>query len=208
MLLLTAAIGIGTASIAPAQSPDQNPLAGLRFYVDHDSPSWNQWRAYERAGRDSRANMVGRIAREPKAVWVGRFTKPNFHVKVRRIFENAHAQGAVPIMTVLRAQSTRCSPTYDGGGPAEDARTRAWYDDLARAIGLDRVVIARSGRLTATRAAVATIATGYSATASRRCRATRTRRSTSRRAPPTGRARAGWRRSSAGSASRRCVASC
>jgi endoglucanase len=128
--------------MAPAQEPDPNPLAGLRFYVDHDSPSWNQWRAYERAGRHARANLVWRIAREPKAVWVGRFTKPNFHVKVRRIFDNAHAQGAVPIMTVLRAQSTRCSPTYDGGGPAEDARTRAWYDDLARAIGLDRVVIA------------------------------------------------------------------
>ena len=128
--------------MAPAQEPDPNPLAGLRFYVDHDSPSWNQWRAYERAGRQARANLVWRIAREPKAVWVGRFTKPNFHVKVRRIFDNAHAQGAVPIMTVLRAQSTRCSPTYDGGGPAEDARTRAWYDDLARAIGLDRVVIA------------------------------------------------------------------
>jgi endoglucanase len=142
MLLLTAAIGIGTASMAPAQEPDPNPLAGLRFYVDHDSPSWNQWRAYEHAGRHSRANLVWRIAREPKSVWVGRFTKPNFHVKVRRIFDNAHAQGAVPIMTVLRAQSTRCSPTYDGGGPAEDARTRAWYDDLARAIGLDRVVIA------------------------------------------------------------------
>jgi endoglucanase len=128
--------------MAPAQEPDPNPLAGLRFYVDHDSPSWNQWRAYERVGRHSRANLVWRIAREPKAVWVGRFTKPNFHVKVRRIFDNAHAQGAVPIITVLRAQSTRCSPTYDGGGPAEDARTRAWYDDLARAIGLDRVVIA------------------------------------------------------------------
>jgi endoglucanase len=142
MLLLTAAIGIGTASMAPAQEPDPNPLAGLRFYVDHDSPSWNQWRAYERVGRHSRANLVWRIAREPKAVWVGRFTKPNFHVKVRRIFDNAHAQGAVPIITVLRAQSTRCSPTYDGGGPAEDARTRAWYDDLARAIDLDRVVIA------------------------------------------------------------------
>jgi endoglucanase len=142
MLLLTAAIGIGTTSMAPAQWPDPNPLAGLRFYVDHDSPSWNQWRAYERAGRHARANLVWRIAREPKAVWVGRFTKPNFHAKVRRNFDNAHAQGAVPIMTVLRAQSTRCSPTYDGGGPAEDARTRAWYDDLARAIGLDRVVIA------------------------------------------------------------------
>jgi endoglucanase len=43
---------------------------------------------------------------------------------------------------VLRAQSTGCSPTYQGGGPAEDARTRAWYDDLAHAIGGDRVVIA------------------------------------------------------------------
>ncbi len=48
----------------------------------------------------------------------------------------------MPIFTVLRAQSTGCGPSYDGGGPAEDARTRAWYDDLARAIGNDRVVIA------------------------------------------------------------------
>jgi endoglucanase len=147
MLLLAAAIEIGTASmapasVAPAQSPDPNPLAGLRFYVDRDSPSWHQWRYYDRTGQTGKANLIWRIAREPKSVWVGRFTRPNFHVKVRRIFDNAHAQGAVPIMTVLRAQSTRCSPTYDGGGPAEDARTRAWYDDLARAIGLDRVVIA------------------------------------------------------------------
>jgi endoglucanase len=48
----------------------------------------------------------------------------------------------VPIFTVLRAQSTGCGPSYTGGGPAEDSRTRAWYDDLARAIGDDRVVIA------------------------------------------------------------------
>ena len=35
-----------------------------------------------------------------------------------------------------------CSPSYDGGGPAEDAATRGWYDDLARVIGDERVVIA------------------------------------------------------------------
>jgi endoglucanase len=73
---------------------------------------------------------------------VGRFTSPNFNVKVSRILDGAQAQGQVPVLTVLRAQSVGCSPTYDGGGPAEDARTRAWYDDLARAIGNDRVVIA------------------------------------------------------------------
>ena len=142
VLLSSCVVLLGGGASAPAQSGDQNPLAGLRFYVDQESPSMEQWRALERSGRHSKADLVWKIAREPKAVWVGRFTSPNFHVKVRRIFDNAHAQGAVPILTVLRAQSTGCSPTYDGGGPAEDARTRAWYDDLARAIGGDRVVIA------------------------------------------------------------------
>jgi len=142
VLLSSCVVLLGGGASAPAESGDQNPLAGLRFYVDQESPSMEQWRALERSGRHSKADLVWKIAREPKAVWVGRFTSPNFHVKVRRIFDNAHAQGAVPILTVLRAQSTGCSPTYDGGGPAEDARTRAWYDDLARAIGGDRVVIA------------------------------------------------------------------
>ena len=141
-VLLSCVVLLGGGGSAPAQSGDENPLAGLRFYVDQESSSMEQWRSLERSGQHSRADLVWKIAREPKAVWVGRFTSPNFHVKVRRIFDNAHAQGAVPILTVLRAQSTRCSPTYDGGGPAEDARTREWYDDLARAIGGDRVVIA------------------------------------------------------------------
>jgi endoglucanase len=142
MLLSACAVVLGNGVSAPAQTGDENPLAGLRFYVDQESPSMEEWRALERSGQQQKADLVWRIAREPKAVWIGRFTSPNFQVKVRRIFDNAHAQGAVPILTVLRAQSTRCSPTYDGGGPAEDARTRAWYDDLARAIGGDRVVIA------------------------------------------------------------------
>jgi endoglucanase len=141
-LLLSCVVLLSGGVSAPAQTSDQNPLAGLRFYVDRESSSMEQYRALTRAGETHRADLVWKIAREPKSVWVGRFTSPNFHVKVRRIFDNAHAQGAVPILTVLRAQSTRCSLTYDGGGPAEDARTRAWYDDLARAIGFDRVVIA------------------------------------------------------------------
>jgi endoglucanase len=141
VLLVAVAAGVSSISTAPAQSSD-NPLAGVRFYVDTDSPSWNQWRAYERSGQHDKADLVWKIAREPKAIWVGRFTKPNFHVKVRRIFDNAHAQGAVPVLTVLRAQATGCGPHYMGGGPAEDARTRDWYDNLAQAIGNDRVVIA------------------------------------------------------------------
>jgi endoglucanase len=148
--LLVLAATIFVAPVAGGQVADPkgvdprspNPLEGLNFYVDQESPSMHQWHAYTNSGQTGKADLIWKIAREPKSVWVGRFTAPNFHVKVRRIFEAAAAQGEVPLLTVLRAQSTGCSPTYDGGGPAEDARTRAWYDDLARAIGDDRAVLA------------------------------------------------------------------
>ena len=142
LLLALGAVLVGGSASAPGQSSESNPLAGLKLFVDKDSPSWEQWQAYERSGQRDKADLIWKIAREPRALWLGRFTRPNFHVKVRRRIDAAVAEGAVPVFTVLRAQATGCGRHYDGGGPAEDARTRAWYDDLARAIGSDRVVIA------------------------------------------------------------------
>jgi endoglucanase len=142
LLLVLGALVPAAGGSAPARPADSNPLAGLQFYVDHESPSWLEWEHLTRSGQHQKADLIWKIAREPKAVWVGRFTSPNFNVKVRRILDGAQSQAQVPILTVLRAQSTGCNPNYDGGGPAEDARTRAWYDDLARAIGDDQVVIA------------------------------------------------------------------
>ena len=110
--------------------------------MDRESPSWLQWQALRRSGQTRRASLIWKIAREPKALWVGRFTRPRFRFKVRRIIDAAVAEGAVPVLTVLRAESTECGPTYVGGGRREDRATRAWYDRLARAIGGDRVVIA------------------------------------------------------------------
>ncbi|MGH3995433.1 MAG: glycoside hydrolase family 6 protein, partial [Pseudonocardiaceae bacterium] len=134
MLALAAPAGAGAQSV--------NPLEGMKFFVDQESPSWQQWRSLSRSGQTAKADLVWKIAREPKALWLGRFTRPNFAVKVRRLIDRAAAEGAVPIFTVLRAQATACGPTYDGGGPAEDRRTRDWYDRLARVIGDARVVIA------------------------------------------------------------------
>jgi endoglucanase len=139
MLLLTA-MSPGLARAAAADGP--NPLEGVTFYNDHESAAWLQWEAYRRTGQTSKADLIWRIAREPRAVWVGTFTRPNFNVKVRRIIDSAKAQGAVPIMTVMRAEANSCAPGYTGGGSSEDAATREWYDRLAHAIGGDQVVIA------------------------------------------------------------------
>jgi endoglucanase len=145
-LLLLLVIGLvlgGTTAVSAQGDPDgPNPLLGVNFYVDQDSPSWHQWQAYTAAGDQAKADLIWKIAREPKSLWLGRFTRPNFAVKVRRLIDAAKAASSVPLFTVLRAEATSCSPTYQGGGPAADAATRAWYDDLARVIGGDRVVIA------------------------------------------------------------------
>ena len=122
--LLACAAALAVTS-SPASAQGGNPLAGVPLFVDHDSPSWHQWRAYRRTGQRHRAALVWKIAREPKAVWIGRFTRPHFKHKVRRLIHAAGRQGSVPVFTVMRAESRGCGPGYTGGGPAEDARTRA-----------------------------------------------------------------------------------
>jgi endoglucanase len=144
LLCLVAAVPAAASAADPrGVSPSSpNPLEGVSFYVDQESPSWLQWQQLTRAGRQAEADLIWKIAREPRALWLGRFTRPNFAVKVNRLIDAAKAAGQVPIFTVLRAESTSCGPSYQAGGPAEDARVRAWYDDLARVIGDERVVIA------------------------------------------------------------------
>jgi endoglucanase len=143
LLIVAAALPSSAAADARGVDPDEpNPLAGLTFYNDPESPSMQEWRHLERSGLHEKANLIWKIAGQPKALWLGRFTSPNFAVKVRRLIDPAKARGEVPIFTVLRAQATACGPTYQGGGPGEDRATEAWYDDLARVIGDDRVVIA------------------------------------------------------------------
>ena len=124
-----------------AAASDVNPLEGLKFFIDRESPSWRQWQAYRRRGATGRAALIWRIAREPKSLWLGRFTRPNFAIKVRRLIDTARAE--VP------CRSSRCSgPNQEAAGRATRAvgrprmRTRAWYDSLARVIRDDRVVIA------------------------------------------------------------------
>jgi endoglucanase len=82
------------------------------------------------------------VAREPRFRWFGRWDRP-VHRRVRNYLRCAAAvqPGAVPLMVVMRHQGKACGGGYDGGGPAEDRRTRAWYRNFARAVGGARVVI-------------------------------------------------------------------
>jgi len=128
----------GVAADAP------NPLTGLQFFVDPAEPAWQQWASLRRGGLQADADLVWKIASQPKFRWFGRWTRPNMTKKVREYLNCVHVlqPGAVPEMVVMRAQAKGCGKGYGGGGPAEDARTRAWYREFAGAIGDERVVIA------------------------------------------------------------------
>ena len=95
-----------------------------------------------RRGQKKKARLVRKIAREPRSTWLEASTGPNPGFEARRRIDAAKAVGAIPVFVVLRAETKRCSRTYQGGGPAADRATRSWYEALARGIGGDRVVIA------------------------------------------------------------------
>ena len=147
VVLLTALVApAGASSQAPvdaqAISPlAPNPLAGSKWFVDHENHAWLQWKAAVRQGRNGKAQVNRVIAEQPKFRWFGRSTRPNPVQKIGDYIARAESQGEIPLMATLRHHGTKCGPTYTGGGAAEDERFRAWYRMLASAIGNHRVVI-------------------------------------------------------------------
>ncbi len=146
--LLAAALAL--AALAPAASAQDkrgvdprtpNPLAGEQFFVDHQQPSWKQWRSYRRRGLSGRTALMWRIAREPKFRWFGRFNR-RARKEVREYIGRARRVGQVPLVATLRHQGRACNSRYTAGGAREDRRTRAWFRAFARGIGRSRVVIA------------------------------------------------------------------
>jgi endoglucanase len=122
-----------------------NPLAGLNFYVNPiQDDAYSDMRSYERRGKRGKAALMARIAGQPRGVWFGNFTRPNFTAKVRNFLNCAQwlQPGSVPIMVILRHQGKKCNPRYKAGGRAEDARTKRWYENFREAVGDARVVIA------------------------------------------------------------------
>jgi endoglucanase len=120
-----------------------NPLRGQRWYVDPREPAWRSYVGYTRRGERARAALMWRVAREPRFRWFGRWTGPDLRSNVGTYLRcvSAVQPGAVPLIVVMRHQGRDCSSNYTAGGAAEDAATRAWYDEFAAAVGDARVVL-------------------------------------------------------------------
>ena len=121
-----------------------NPLVGLNWFVDRMEPAYVQWARWKRGGKRGRAQLIWKLAKQPRFRWFGRFTRPHMVKKVRGYLARVQCDqpGTVPQMVVMRHQGKKCGGGYLGGGAKEDRRTRRWYRHFARAVGDARVVIA------------------------------------------------------------------
>jgi endoglucanase len=121
-----------------------NPLAADHFFVDPTERSYKDLQIYRNRGQTANATAMERLALQPKARWMGRFTRPNMQRKVRNYLNcvQVFSPGATPLIVVMRHQGTECNSRYTAGGVAEDNRSKAWYRDFREAIGNSRVVLA------------------------------------------------------------------
>ena len=126
----------------PGGAPTRSP--GASFFVDPTERSYKDMQIYKARGQQVKADAMANLALQPKARWMGRFTRPGLQRKVRRYLNcvQVFQPGATPLIVVMRHQGIECNSRYDGGGVAEDKRTRKWYRGFAKAIGGKRVVLA------------------------------------------------------------------
>ncbi len=58
VVLLAAGCLVAASPTTTEAEAQGNPLAGVRLYVDHHSPSWHQWRVYRRSGQRRKTRLT------------------------------------------------------------------------------------------------------------------------------------------------------
>ena len=155
--LFLAAAGALCALAAPASAQvldprgvdpaSPNPLLGLPWFVDKTwAPQHDQYERYVRRGQGGKAALMAKIALQPQFKWFGRWNqddKGGTYGAARNYVERVQEEqpGSVPQIVVFRHQGKACHKRYTAGGPAEDERSKRWYDAFAAGLGDARVVI-------------------------------------------------------------------
>ncbi len=141
------ASGAGTSAGSPSSVPvpaelppappvaEGNPFAGAWLFVDPSSQAAG--RARQATGAD--AELLGLIAAQPQADWVGEWTG-NVEAAARRMVEAAAAKDALRVMIAYNVPNRDCG-SYSRGGVKDGSAYREWITGLARGIGDGRAVV-------------------------------------------------------------------
>ncbi|MFF7263635.1 glycoside hydrolase family 6 protein [Streptomyces sp. NPDC008159] len=109
----------------------QQPSGTDPFWVNPDGNAAAQVAAYEKAGKDKKAELIRRIAEQPTGEWIG----PENPEREAKGFTEAAKKAERDALLVLYNIPHRDCGQYSGGGAADGDAYRAWIDGVARGIG-------------------------------------------------------------------------
>ncbi|NUU07281.1 glycoside hydrolase family 6 protein [Leifsonia sp. C5G2] len=135
-----AAAALLWAPTAPPARADDLPAFGSRLYVDPTSDAQRVYDSLLAQGDTARAALIGRIASQPTAVWLGDWYTPTLLASViQRHLRAAAAQGATPVFVTYAIPNRDCGG-YSAGGYTAD-RYLDWTRQVAAALAGSRAVV-------------------------------------------------------------------
>ncbi|MEV5311648.1 glycoside hydrolase family 6 protein [Streptomyces sp. NPDC052610] len=143
-VVLGAALLVAGCSSGDKDDPEPDGAAGAEitqqpkniapFWVNPDGNAAEQVADYQKAGKDSEAEQIRKIAQQPTGEWIS----PESPEQEARGFTEAAAKADRTALLVLYNIPHRDCGQYSGGGAADGNAYRAWIDGVAQGIG-DRV---------------------------------------------------------------------
>jgi len=110
-----------------------SPFATRPLFSDPWSPAAADAAALRAEGRHDDADLVERIARTPRSLWLADWTGDDPGPEAAQYVARAHAAGALPVLVAYRLPDRDCGGA-SAGGAASEAAYRAWIEALAAAL--------------------------------------------------------------------------
>ena len=124
----------------PTARADEAPVFGSRLYVDPTSDAQRAYEALTARGDMGTAALIGRIASQPTAVWLGDWYTPTLlRSVIQRHLQAAAAQGATPVFVTYAIPNRDCGG-YSAGGLTAD-QYLDWNGQVAAALAGSRAVV-------------------------------------------------------------------
>jgi endoglucanase len=138
--VVAATVGSGSGSPGRADARVHGALGDVRLFVDPRTPAATQVQQDTAAGDARDAEMIGRIAAEPSATWLGAGAAAA-RAQATDVTARARAASAVPVFVLYDIPGRDCGGASAGGAGSAGAY-RAWVDAVTRGMGRRRRAIA------------------------------------------------------------------
>lgn len=109
-----------------------NPFKGKRLYVDPNSEAKRQAETWRRT-RPVDAELIGRIASQPVARWLGGWVS-DIRREVNQAVSTINGTGSLPVFVAYNIPYRDCG-SYSAGGSATANAYRKWIKDFAAGVG-------------------------------------------------------------------------